>query len=170
MWYIGRYRPIISTELTGRIVMNKHKHTNSYPLSVLIVFVEHIKQLQIHRDGQHQPLLQLWVLTDSLQTEIKKQRIDLQLVETSACDVTSIFLKSYKILNFEALESVQSGWTKKAEHLLLQSLSPHWELKKRCWCWEKKPKRCEQRPLKNNCKYWHTLENIHADIIRATKD
>ncbi len=58
------------------------------------------------------------------------QQNDLLLVEKSASDITSAFLKSWEILNFEALRAAaQKRWSTFSPYgcLLLQTLSPHWE-------------------------------------------
>ncbi len=92
------------------------------PLSVMIVFDAHIVQLQVPGDDQHQLLLHPWVPTSLLLAETTAQHNDLLLVEKSTIDVTSASLRSWESLNFEALEALQSGLTKKAERL-----------EKRCW-------------------------------------
>ncbi len=48
-------------------------------------------------------------MTDLLLTEAKKQHDTRQLAEESAGDVTSAFLKSWEILNFEPLEAFWVG-------------------------------------------------------------
>ncbi len=114
-----------------------------FPFSVMIVFVGHIVEIWVHADGQHQLLLHLRVRL--IYHSLKQWHNDLLLFEKSAGDVTSAFLKSWEILNFEALRWSTLGKKDPGRctfspcgRLLLQMLSPHCEqLKKRCWFSEK---------------------------------